>query len=120
MADSQIKMNPELKARWLDALRSGKFKQTRSALADNGGHCCLGVLCEIAASEMGFKVSVSNDGSTAYNDEFELPNEDMCMKLFGVPHTPDVRIHGKLKSLDAHNDDGRRFTTIANAIEKQL
>lgn len=33
---------------WLQALRSGDYKQTRRRLSDGaGGFCCLGVLCEI-------------------------------------------------------------------------
>lgn len=42
-------MNSELKAKWIAALRSGKYKQGRSVLrtADNK-YCCLGVLCEVA------------------------------------------------------------------------
>lgn len=54
-------MNPEVKARWVAALRSGKFKQGHETLArildaeDGSGteirHCCLGVLCELAAAE---------------------------------------------------------------------
>lgn len=42
-----FKMDPELKAKWLDALRSGNYKQVRGQLALGGGFCCLGVLNEI-------------------------------------------------------------------------
>jgi hypothetical protein len=41
-------MNKELKAKWIAALRSGKYKQGRSRLKHSGRHCCLGVLCEVA------------------------------------------------------------------------
>lgn len=38
--------------KWIDALRSGKYKQGKSNLARRAGdtieYCCLGVLCEIA------------------------------------------------------------------------
>lgn len=47
-------MNPDLKARWVEALRSGKFIQAPGRLhrtrqnGDRGaGYCCLGVLAEI-------------------------------------------------------------------------
>ena len=40
-------MNKELKKKWLDALRGGGYKQTRNALRDTDGFCCLGVLCDI-------------------------------------------------------------------------
>lgn len=45
-------MNKKVKALWLKALRSGKYKQTTGCLRDkneNGeiGYCCLGVLTDI-------------------------------------------------------------------------
>src|SRR5262245_39316984 len=42
-------MNPEVKALWLKALRSGKYQQTREKLRDENGYCCLGVLCDLYA-----------------------------------------------------------------------
>lgn len=46
-------MNPEIKERWLEALRSGKYKQGQKLLRardvdGNEYHCCLGVLCDLA------------------------------------------------------------------------
>lgn len=32
--------------KWIAALRSGKYKQTRGRLQDGDGFCCLGVLCD--------------------------------------------------------------------------
>jgi hypothetical protein len=48
------KMNPEIKAEWLRALRSGEFRQARDKLRDKGGaFCCLGVLCKLYANADG-------------------------------------------------------------------
>lgn len=51
-------MNPDIKAKWVAALRSGEYKQGYGALhcgSDDpkvdGGFCCLGVLCEVAVKE---------------------------------------------------------------------
>ena len=41
-------MAPELKAKWVAALRSGKYKQGKGTLYKGGKHCCLGVLHRIA------------------------------------------------------------------------
>ena len=46
-------MNQEIKAQWVQALRSGEYEQGKSALhiiSGDGKHtyCCLGVLCELA------------------------------------------------------------------------
>lgn len=49
------RMNPEIKARWVAALRSGQYRQGKGRLCcEMGGgssYCCLGVLCEIAVQD---------------------------------------------------------------------
>jgi hypothetical protein len=52
-----LKLNPVVKAAWLEALRSGDYKQGRERLHrinDDGssGYCCMGVLCELAIGSM--------------------------------------------------------------------
>lgn len=44
------KMNPDLKHKWIEALRSGKYEQgEEGTLKDlKGGYCCIGVLGEIS------------------------------------------------------------------------
>lgn len=47
-------MNPEVKKLWIDALRSGEYKQTKGILrreGGKGGYCCLGVLCDLHAKQ---------------------------------------------------------------------
>ena len=44
-------MKPSWKEKWVNALRSGKYKQTRGNLQDGDGFCCLGVLCDLVDSE---------------------------------------------------------------------
>lgn len=34
-------------AEWIDALRSGEYKQAKARLQRDDGYCCLGVACEI-------------------------------------------------------------------------
>lgn len=45
-----MSMDPELKAKWVEALRSGEYKQCRGKFEFAGKFCCLGVLC-IAAGK---------------------------------------------------------------------
>lgn len=45
-------MKADLKAKWIDALRSGKYEQGRGALLNDGKYCCLGVLCEVVGLEI--------------------------------------------------------------------
>jgi hypothetical protein len=45
--------------KWLEALRSGKYKQGRGQLVLGDAYCCLGVLCEVAGAKRvdnGFEV----------------------------------------------------------------
>lgn len=49
-------MNPQIKQRWVEALRSGEYKQGRCALRSVGPDgdeqfCCLGVLADLAARD---------------------------------------------------------------------
>lgn len=44
-------MKKDVMQKWVKALRSGKYKQTRLRLKDSTGYCCLGVLCDISAPE---------------------------------------------------------------------
>jgi hypothetical protein len=36
--------------KWIKALRSGRYTQTRNALQNKKGYCCLGVVCRIFMS----------------------------------------------------------------------
>lgn len=45
-------MEPAIKAKWLTALRSGRFVKGIAALSvEPGRFCCLGVLCELAKED---------------------------------------------------------------------
>jgi hypothetical protein len=55
-------MKKTVKKKWVEALRSGKYRQGRgylrstvrtSAVDGGGGYCCLGVLCDIYRKETG-------------------------------------------------------------------
>jgi hypothetical protein len=44
-------MNSQVKEKWIDALRSGKYEQGSEKLRGYEGYCCLGVLCDLYAQE---------------------------------------------------------------------
>jgi hypothetical protein len=45
------KLNPNAQ-KWVEALRSGKYQQTRYLISrKDGKYCCLGVACELAIAE---------------------------------------------------------------------
>lgn len=44
-------MRPDVKAKWITALRSGEYRQGRGSLREHDAYCCLGVLCDLHAKE---------------------------------------------------------------------
>lgn len=76
-------MDAELKAKWVAALRSGKYAQGRAHLNLNGRYCCLGVLCEVADYRSASNAYIRRD-----EDTFDLLPEDVQSKLGGMNDTP--------------------------------
>jgi hypothetical protein len=101
-------VNPKLKAKWVKALRSDKFKQGREDLYNphDQTHCCLGVLCRVAGKS------------------------DAAIKWMAFPSTVGFRlldheIERELASLnDLKDDQGNLipvpFEMIAGLIEEAL
>ncbi len=60
-------MDSNLKTKWIEALRSGEYSQATEKLHDenNGGYCCLGVLCKVMGAEFG-------PGATEYDDHGQM------------------------------------------------
>lgn len=46
MTETKI-LKEEVKKEWVEALRSGEYKQTQYYLKDTEGYCCLGVLTDL-------------------------------------------------------------------------
>lgn len=69
--DQPERLNPAVKQRWVDALRSGAFRQTTGQLfnREDYGYCCLGVLKQIEG------YSQAEDGSELLDPACGLSNE---------------------------------------------
>lgn len=130
------KMNAEVKAKWLAALRSGEYKQTEGELKTETqefcGFCCLGVLSDIHSKETG-------EGEWIVHEEYDLLEykDSQGFSENGVPppgvlnwaglceNNPTIfETHAnedKIKSTVAElNDNGKTFKEIADLIEEQL
>lgn len=121
-------MDPDLKRRWVEALRSGEYEQTTAALVrlpleganshpEKDSFCCLGVLCEVAGLER------SDSGRS-----FRLPEE---ARMGGMSELIDSTLGAwrQIVGIDeTHqndlmelNDVGRRsFAQIADYVERNL
>jgi len=99
--------------KWIKALRSGKYKQTKGKLKGKVGYCCLGVLCEISGKDE-FK-------SKGYLGSFEtLPKE--VVSWAGMKSRTGCfiinRDYQTSESLSNLNDSGIKFKEIARIIHK--
>ncbi len=60
-------MDTNLKSKWIDALRSGEFKQAQGSLKHDDGYCCLGVLCVLKGMEFDAQDQIiSSDWNGSY------------------------------------------------------
>lgn len=124
-------MNPEIKARWTDALRSGEYPQTANCLRDNKGYCCLGVLTDLAIKDgviEGWE-QASPGGEFYVKENLDSPEEygepailiDAVMAWAGLDSkNPLVRFEGGFANLSDVNDSGHNFYEIAIVIDDQL
>ncbi len=112
-------MKKKVMEKWVAALRSGKFKQTTGALRDETGHCCLGVLCELAPSSQGEFIGNTfygpNRGTVGKGNDGLLP--DTVREWAGMDDSEGVPKAGDFDSLVDLNDNGKTFPEIADIIE---
>lgn len=90
------KINPEVKAKWLDALRSGQYTQTTGvlhqaiAMPDRPvGFCCLGVLCEVAIQE-GVNLTPKDDGTGRVMYQSPAPSSSAQSTFSNLSTLPTV------------------------------
>ncbi|SRR6266700_7902151 len=101
-------MKKSVMVKWVAALRSGKYKQTRNQLHNpkGDGYCCLGVLCKISGKEFN-----SVEQFIPQNIRFWAglkSNDGNCC---------DTELKGC--SLATYNDNSKySFKKIADIIEK--
>ena len=122
-------MNPEIKTKWLEALRSGEYRQGRGYLKqratefDKPRHCCLGVLSEIAVAE-GVDIKVTKfEGPDDYvrweYDGIDEVLPDSVMNWAGMDSHIGTRVDSALNLADL-NDGGKSFDEWADIIEQEF
>lgn len=124
MNPTNYNLTPEQRenvAKLVAALRSGKFEQAHNQLRAGDRFCCLGVACEIYRRETsGGQWSGSYFHSENSSGHWlDLPAA-VANWLGGCNSGFDVTIGGTEDSLANHNDHGRTFAEIADALEQQV
>ena len=118
---------------WVDALRSGEYKQVGGRLKTLEGYCCLGVLCDLAVDRGIIPAPILNVNSglnlsvfTFGKQKLFLPSE--VMEWAGVNSStgdiplsdPAVPASFSTANLSKLNDSGVDFKTIAEVIERNV
>lgn len=108
-------MDKTLKRKWVKALRSGQYRQGKKVLCRStprGDYfCCLGVLADVRG-EKWVEASKNKKGVLAIADGPERhETQEYGHDLLHQEHR---------QFLMRMNDFGKRFTTIANWIEKNI
>ena len=113
-------MDAELKAKWIEALRSGNYDQGQFLLRDaNDNFCCLGVLADLIGLPWRFVEAGGASGGVAHYDVPDgLHTNNGCIpervaEEIGLLHFASTRLMGM-------NDRGKSFAEIAQWIEEHL
>jgi hypothetical protein len=117
-------MKKEIAEKWVQALRSGGYKQTKEVLRNSDGFCCLGVLCDLYKKEPNSNVdwqhNKGKDYYSFFDDESCLPKP--VLEWSGIKILTARYSYGSIggNTLIYHNDSGATFLQIADIIEREV
>lgn len=133
MATLKNRMNPEVKQKWIAALRSGKYEQGSEKLRSVSGYCCLGVLCDIYAQEHNAQWEFrGNEETNLQPKDYWYFGEQSEFLPESVREWAELNLYNPILRVEADemfevneevstlNDEGYSFSTIADLIEAQL
>lgn len=96
--------------KWVAALRSGEYKQTKKTLQDEFGYCCLGVACHVLYPE---KLVCQNGYILG-----AMPENQLYIPIWLKTIDYDFKTKTGVR-LSELNDSGKyTFNNIANFIER--
>ena len=128
-------MKTAIAKRWVEALRSGKYKQGKEYLKRGNKYCCLGVLCDLYLTDKKKEWRVNNEGTepfyTCEKSEGALPTK--VMKWAKMPDdtsvSDQVAMHHMeerdkydevITLVEANDTRGYNFEQIAKLIETEF
>lgn len=117
-------MNTEVKEKWLNALRSGEYRQGTAFLKRGEALCCLGVLCDLFIKDGGKAHWEVIDGKYFSNIVVDDNNVREYKVLPSIIQNwaglKEANPATSTYSLALLNDKGDTFEQIADVIETQL
>jgi hypothetical protein len=126
-------VNKEIADMWIEALRSGKYQQTKGALEitadraadDHGFHagfCCLGVLCDLAVGAGVISRKIDKYGNVAYGTEDDMRTgiiPDAVVDWAGMSSADGDRGGEQLSLVFLNDVSSLTFQQIADVIEAE-
>lgn len=112
-------MKKEIAMKWVEALRSGKYRQGRGELRTKDNRfCCLGVLCEITKDKTNVDWSWPSDlyDPLCFDGKYTALPESVRVLAGMKSISGDL---SETKCLASLNDAGMSFKEIADLIEKE-
>lgn len=106
-------MKAEIKQKWLEALRGGKYAQGRMYLRrEDNKFCCLGVLCDL----------VDPNGWTPPGPLLRYSHSEDFTSLLpmSIAHSAGLEYDDVLNKVMHMNDTGKSFAEIADWIEANI
>ena len=116
-------MKPNIKEKWINALRDGSYKQGRDRLKVNDTFCCLGVLTDLYIKEKQQYWETQADGLGCFEYNISILPDSVVNWAGLTNKSPEITTIGKngikrTTHLTTLNDSGCSFDEIANFIEK--
>jgi len=111
-------MKEDVKNKWVEALRSGKYKQGKRCLRnENDEFCCLGVLCDLYDPNLWGK----DNGNEKYRYDnhpyrFSFPPTKVLQWSDMPKYTNDLNISVSLL-IDMNDHQNKTFNEIADFLE---
>lgn len=112
----------ERRERWVEALRSGKYKQGKQVLhdIDNNTYCCLGVACDLFKDDTKLQLGTQNMYMSHQGTRVQTYDNHPFYLPVSVAEFLNIKDTGALKcgsTLGYKNDKGATFNEIADIIE---
>lgn len=127
------KMEPGIKAKWVEALRSGEYTQGKGTLNRlkplgkdrEAGLCCLGVLCEVGVKDGVIERRDEIDPEHA-SYRFIVEKSDLnniwvdTMPSSEITNWAGLDVSAESDLAELNDDGGRSFVEIAAFVEERL
>jgi hypothetical protein len=110
-----MKLN-KIQQEWVNALRSGKYKQGKGNLRRGNKFCCLGVLCDLAAKSIPSTVAIDFAFAGAFRYDGNKCSLPDSVQNWASMSTDYGRISCDINLMKL-NDKGATFLEIADFIE---